>query len=481
MGVFQRYSAAMLLSLATGAMAAPGDVLWIDDFSSGSVNTDYWSYDMGTGEYGWGNKQLEYYTDSTANVNVTNGQLLITAIRNTEDPIFTSGRIKTEGKVQFQYGRLEASIKVPNVADGLWPAFWTMGSNFNQVGWPAASEVDIMELGQGLAITEGVVNKRVVSGAHWENEDKYVTYATHKDFSTDLYLDYHNYTLDWTPSRMATFVDGEVVWEMDISESSCTDCTEFHQPHFFLLNLAVGGYFTSVGGEGSSGASSSSSSAADCAGSSSAGDGSSSSGGCFEARTDVTAPLPATMYVDYVQIVDNGYARLVTPSPPPTPPPTPNIFEGGEIAPMPTSAPEVAGGALPPVEPGFTVPEYPPDESGAIDTEIPPQTGEVPGVPDDSIECMEEASGKGKGKGTGDSRRGRARGRRGRRLCGKSSKSGKGGKGGKGGKAERSDEMLSTKEASLYSATPSTNNVQLNSLISNGPVLMAVLWTVLAL
>jgi beta-glucanase (GH16 family) len=417
----------ILTCLSAGkTLAAPGDVLWMDDFSSSPLNSAYWSYDTGTGVGGWGNQELQSYTSDTANVNVSDaGQLEITALRNSDGSGFTSGRIKTEGKMTFTYGTVEASIKVPNVADGLWPAFWTLGYNFQEVAWPRSGEIDIMEIGQGLAINQGVVNRRVVTGAHWENEEAYATYAIGYDGSEDLYLDFHNFTLDWTPSMMTTYVDGQKMWEMNITSEACTDCEEFHHPHFLLFNLGVGGFFTSTGGDGSSGSSGVSSSSG-CAGSSSAGVGSSSSGGCGSARTDVTATLPATMTVDYVKIVDNGFALVesstTTPPDNGTEPPD-NIFD-----PYPTDAPVVAGEPAAPVYGPTSAPTVA-GTRGATEAPFPViEFGD-----EEDAECA-QASGKGgSGKGgsgeggSGKGGSGKGERKRRRRLCStKSSKSSKG-------------------------------------------------------
>jgi beta-glucanase (GH16 family) len=244
------------------------------------LDSDVWTYDIGTGSDGWGNQELQYYTDDEANVDLVDGLLKITAIRT--DTGFTSARIKTQDKVLFQYGTVEARIQVPDVNEGLWPAFWTLGENFEQIGWPASGEIDIMEMGQALAITEGKVNRRVIGAAHWEHEDGYASYSLSKDFDEDLNLNFHIFKLEWTPDYLATYVDGIEVWKMDIpcpvgDEVNCSDWEEFHRPHFFLLNLAVGGRFTG------------------------------------NPRTDVTAPLPATMCVDYVRIYNNTHTILKFP------------------------------------------------------------------------------------------------------------------------------------------------------------------------
>jgi beta-glucanase (GH16 family) len=461
----------------------------MDDFSSGSLDSSHWSYDLGSGINGWGNQELQEYTDDPANVNVDGDQLRITAIRNSDGSGFTSGRINTGAKMQFTYGRLEAIIKVPNVADGLWPAFWTLGYNYNEVGWPRSGEIDIMEIGQGLAITEGMVNRRVISGAHWEHEEGYATYASSTNTSEDLYLTFRNYTLDWTPSRLATFVDGEKIWEMDITSEKCVDCSEMHHPHFLLFNLAVGGLFTSTGGQGSSSAAgvASSSSSAGCA-FSSAGVGSSSAGGCGGARTDISSPLPATMIVDYVKLVNNSHTILDTPSPPPI---SDNIFDGLIEAPFPSLAP-VAAPTLAPRSDTVTIPpaiqiNSPPSPTAMptskVATPIPSSVrGFVDPIDEDgeaSFNSSPDCSDSGKGKsGSGKSGSGKGSSRRNRRLCGKSGSSkGKGSK--KGGTSTRTSELSSVKsQAGLSSGAADTHSFKSNRFFA-GTIALTIWWCVL--
>lgn len=312
-----------LCLLLSSTVDASGGILWRDDFDGTQLNTNYWGYDLGGG--GWGNAELQTYT--TGAVSVSGGLLNIRAERINNG--FTSGRIKTDGKMMFQYGTVEARIKIPDSDAGLWPAFWTLGMNFNDVGWPRSGEIDIMEIGQGLAITEGVVNRRVISGAHWEFEENLAAYALWKTFNVDLNEDFHIYKLEWTPTSLSTYVDGVRVWEMDIDAANCVDCEEFQQPHFLVLNLAVGGYFTSTGGSGSS-SSGGSSSSSSCSSSVS-----SSSSGCGEPRIDVSAPLPADMQVDWIQILDNGFTQVFpTPAPTQTPSlvPTTSLDRSGSLS-----------------------------------------------------------------------------------------------------------------------------------------------------
>jgi beta-glucanase (GH16 family) len=143
-----------------------------------TINPETWTFDFGDGcergICGWGNQELEYYTSRTENARVENGNLLIEARR--EDfpgKPFTSARLKTYGRVQFKYGTLEARIKVPNLANGLWPAFWMLGTTGN---WPASGEIDIMEMGSGGAIQANLANKRVGTAVHWESGNAQADY-----------------------------------------------------------------------------------------------------------------------------------------------------------------------------------------------------------------------------------------------------------------------------------------------------------------
>jgi beta-glucanase (GH16 family) len=120
-------------------LASAQDLVWSEEFDAVTgLNSSTWSYDLGAD--GWGNAELQNYVESA--VTVDNGSLKIKADQN-QDGNYTSGRINTKGKFMFKYGTLEARINAPNLDAGLWPAFWTMGSNVDLVGWPAAGEIDM--------------------------------------------------------------------------------------------------------------------------------------------------------------------------------------------------------------------------------------------------------------------------------------------------------------------------------------------------
>jgi beta-glucanase (GH16 family) len=320
-----------------------GDILWQDEFYGDSLNNTHWSNDIGNGcpdVCGWGNQELQHYTNHSDNIKVDDGQLHITARRavgqeqsqeNDDGIRFTSARIKTQGKVLIKYGQVEARILAPDVVGGLWPAFWTMGDSFGSVEWPASGEIDVLEMGSGAAVNASMGNRRITSGAYWSHADgTLASYELNPEYPQGtLNGTYVTVRLDWTPGSISTSIihdDPSIedfsIWKMDIDPTSCPDCSAFHQEHFLILNLAVGGMYTSVDANQNTEISSRSSSASTwsfsdsgCSFSSS----SSSSSGSEGCGSNVTAPLPATMKVDWIRVIQNGYSevRVLTSTPAP--------------------------------------------------------------------------------------------------------------------------------------------------------------------
>jgi beta-glucanase (GH16 family) len=271
-------------------------LVWSEEFETGpGLDASVWSYDLGdgcaSGICGWGNNEFQQYANDPANVRVEAGELIITALRQTvngpNDPgpdsyTFTSGRVKTQDNLAIQYGSIEARIQLPDLADGLWPAFWTLGTSITSVGWPACGEMDIFEMGSAAAIAEGVVNRRVGSTAHWDIDGAYAGYGLTYTSATDLNDSYHIYRMEWTPTYVSTYIDGIWIWTIDISNPQSFSGEEFHEPHFLLLNLAVGGNYTGITGDSS----------------------------------NITATFPAEYRVDWIRIYDNSFTTLIGPGAP---------------------------------------------------------------------------------------------------------------------------------------------------------------------
>jgi beta-glucanase (GH16 family) len=213
------------------AVPAGWKLVWHDEFDSGAINPANWTYDLGAG--GWGNGEAQNYTKRSENARLENGNLVIEARQEKLDgSYYTSARLKTQGLQAFQYGRIEARLKVPAGA-GLWPAFWTLGSSFNGSNWPDCGELDIMEyVGREPDLIMGTMHGPGYSGAvgltKW-NRQKY-----------DIADDYHVFAIEWDKDQVSWFYDGtqySTYTRADVGDRKWV----FDQPFFIILNLAVGG------------------------------------------------------------------------------------------------------------------------------------------------------------------------------------------------------------------------------------------------
>ncbi len=204
-------------------------LVWSDEFNGSSLDTSNWTAETGTGIGGWGNNELEYYTNRSQNVSVSGGNLAITARNEAYGGMnYTSARIKTQGLKSFTYGRIEARIKLPS-GQGLWPAFWMLGNNINPDGWPKCGEIDIMERVNNNSYVNGTV--------HWDSNGQadYGQVSGSIDFSQ-----FHTYAIEWDANYIRWFVDGAQFNEFYI-QNNTGGTEEFQKPFFILLNLAVGG------------------------------------------------------------------------------------------------------------------------------------------------------------------------------------------------------------------------------------------------
>ena len=182
-------------------------LVWQEDFNT--LDTNIWNLQTGWGVNGWGNWELQCYTDRSDNVYIENGNLAIKAIKeNYVDEYgttrsFTSGRLNTINKVSFKYGKIRARIKLP-YGKGIWPAFWMLGDSFQYIGWAYCGEIDIMEVNAG---DPGDIKNNIVHGvAHWYNGRANVQYGLTYTHSSPFYENYYIFEAEWDGTYIHTRV-----------------------------------------------------------------------------------------------------------------------------------------------------------------------------------------------------------------------------------------------------------------------------------
>ena len=284
--VFCALGAVLLLlllntSLAQRAQAQTWTLQWSDEFNAGagtSPNTANWTYDLGNS--GFGTPEIEDYCAPGSNATPCvasqpnafqdgNGNLVITAIRNSSGQ-WTSARLKTQGIKQFQYGRIEARMKLP-VGDGFWPAFWMLGADINSDPWPGCGEQDIMEWVQSYTptTTSSTVHGPGYSGANGIGAQHIFPNGGRVDDGN-----YHVYGVIWNPNSMQYYRDSPSNVFLTVTSATIPagDKWVFNNPFFILLNLAIGD-------------------------------------GGFPGSTDSSTPSTATMLVDYVRVYQSSAAK----------------------------------------------------------------------------------------------------------------------------------------------------------------------------
>jgi beta-glucanase (GH16 family) len=207
-----------------------------DEFNvDGQPNTNLWGYNIGRGQNGWGNNELQFYTDRSKNVTVKDGNLVITAEKESfSGAEYTSARLITKGKFEQTYGRFEARMKLP-WGQGMWPAFWMLGSDIDTKPWPSCGEIDIMEFrGQNPSTVLGTVHGPGYSGG--QSIGKSYTLKNGR-FDTE----FHIFGVEWGPKYINFYLDN--VLYNQITPADLPGEWVFDKPFFLLLNLAVGGSF----------------------------------------------------------------------------------------------------------------------------------------------------------------------------------------------------------------------------------------------
>ncbi len=222
-------------------------LVWSDEFDgpAGSPpDPATWGYDLGDGSAiglpGWGNKELEYYTDSTANAAVDGKGHLVVSVRKPDTALtcwygpcrYTSARLVTLGRREFQYGRIEVRFRVTD-GFGVWPAIWLLGTNVGQVGWPQSGEIDLMEfLGRRPDELLGTLHGPGYSGSGG--------ISTTRDLGGPVAAGFHTVAIDWWPWRIVWLLDGspyQTVTSADVAPNEWV----FDHPFYLIVNMAVGG------------------------------------------------------------------------------------------------------------------------------------------------------------------------------------------------------------------------------------------------
>ena len=246
-------------------------LVWSDEFNGPNGSApDPAKWTAVTNDSGYGNRELEFYTPRSQNVHLQNGSLVITARREeTTGPDgqprnYTSARLESRGLFDLKYGRVEARIKLPK-GQGIWPAFWMLGTNFDQVGWPACGEVDIMEnVGYEPAKVHGSLHGPGYSGGN--PLTGVYTLPDPARFSDD----YHVFAIEWEPRVIRFYVDG-ILYETQTADRVAAGHWAFDHSFYLVLNVAVGGY--------------------------------------WPGNPDATTEFPQSMWVDWVRVYKMGEER----------------------------------------------------------------------------------------------------------------------------------------------------------------------------
>lgn len=214
------------------------NLLWHDEFNGDSLNTDIWT--MEARQPGWTNNELQEYTQSTDNIFVKDGKLVLKAIKTQKNgkDYYTSGKVNSRGKKDFMYGKVVVSARVPE-GQGLWPAIWMMPSSDSVYGpWPRGGEIDIMEV---------LGNQTNIAYATVHYGDPHAQQQGFKTLANGTFADsFHEYSLEWEPGEMRFYVDGELIhtvndWFTAVGGEEKPYPAPFNQKFYLQMNLAVGG------------------------------------------------------------------------------------------------------------------------------------------------------------------------------------------------------------------------------------------------
>ncbi len=223
-------------------------LVFSEEFDHSEINGSIWNFELGNGHEngipGWGNAELEYYTEE--NAFIEDGCLIIEAREEKRSDKYgsydyTSSRMTTQGKFDFAYGKIEVRAKLPR-GQGIWPAIWMLGENISEVGWPNCGEIDVMEfLGHDTRTVYGTAHGPGFSGSGGIGMS-YKLPEEEKDFSED----FHIFALEWDEDEIEWYVDGKlyhVLSKDEVEDAAGPEAWVFDKPFFLILNVAVGGYW----------------------------------------------------------------------------------------------------------------------------------------------------------------------------------------------------------------------------------------------
>jgi len=215
-------------------------LVWSDEFDAESIDNTKWDYDIGTGSNGWGNNELQYYTDRSENIYISNGSLVIQANRETtpyQGSDYTSGRIVTREKGDWKYGRFEIRARLPR-GQGIWPAIWMLPTDWIYGGWAASGEIDILELlGHDVYTVFGTIHYGANSPNNVHSGKAYKLRQ-----SPDFFETYHTFSFEWDSKSMKWFVDDSLYQtQTNWYTQGYPFPAPFNQEFHLLMNIAVGG------------------------------------------------------------------------------------------------------------------------------------------------------------------------------------------------------------------------------------------------
>ena len=211
-------------------------LVWSDEFDGPYIDESKWNFEIGTGNWGWGNGEHQYYTSRSENAYIEDGKLIIQALyENYGGSNFTSARMTTKNKGDWTYGKISGRIRVPN-AGGTWPAFWMMPTNSVYGGWPNSGEIDIME---HYGCDDGHIHSTVHNNMYnWNGGIPPTSYSAY----TNATSDFHIYEVEWNDDELNFYVDGQYLGTYFKTNSGWQQWP-YDQDFHIILNLAIGSHF----------------------------------------------------------------------------------------------------------------------------------------------------------------------------------------------------------------------------------------------